>query len=562
MILKKSQDIFEPLLTTYFDNILLLGGKEVEFTGASILLTPVKQNQYKPVKSDRELEKWAQSILIDGLGAKITINASWFGEHQLFYYADDSNALISSSFDTVVSFLRSRNISLELDEVAICESLVFEHPLRTRTFCRQIRKIMLGKKIEISLKPVSVRSTISYNLRFSDTDECPNENELIDRATEILSELITPKIRSMLEEQKVLLLLSGGVDSRLIGSLLKRSKIPFECITFGPWESADPYVAKKVAAELGVGIDHLLLEDADYKLYGDEVTKLSGGFSFHMHCHVYAVLKKNDIRSDFILHGNLAERSCASSKGLPVGDRSTKDKAMDNVLMHKSNVRRIWGLLNNTIKSEILNDLWETMDECASVNHPMHFYDYFSKVESNSALYSAIFNVVQPFGTPFSIYANHDYQDFFCFLPLKYREEKYLFKKACMKMFPQEFAIGTSEEIFAHQSLLCPLERSLSKALNIFSFGAFVFSGGRLWIPNPKNYERHRKVLFGVLKNDFRDAVEFAGKILDTDLSSFIKTSYANRTEIETQFRILSFLTIAKNFKFFEGSKTKRLEDE
>lgn len=538
----------EPLLITYFEDILAVNGTDFEPKGCPILLVPLKQNEYRFLDAGYEFPKSGQSILIDDSGRKITISTSWFGEYQLFYYIDLSNILICSSYEMAVDYLRGKNILLEVDQVAIWESLVFEHPLRSRTFCKQIKKTLLGKKMEISLKPVSLKVSSPYILQYCNSPETPDEEKLTSQATEILSGLITPQISKMLEGKKILLLLSGGVDSRLLGALLKKNDIPFECQTYGPWESADPYVAKLVANALGVQIDHLMLEDADYKTHGDEVTILSGGLCFHMHCHTYAVLKRKEPIYDFIIHGNLAERSIASHANFPPGTMLTKEQAIEGVLAYKSITTRSLGIVDNDIKEEILKDLWETLQECSSVNKPGYFYDYFSKVESNSFLYSAIFNVLQPFGTPFSPYANQDFQEFFCSLPTKFREGKCLFKKAGAILFPREFSIGTSDEILGDPPVFRLLEQGLSKTLNALSFGVFIAFGGRLWIPNPKNFERHRKILFGVLKKDFMEAVNYLSCALDVDLSSFNKASYSNRIAVPEQYRILSCYIVIKHF--------------
>ena len=537
-----------PFLLTYFENTLTLNGQEIAPTSYPILLAPLKQNEYRFVESEHELKKSSQSILLDSIASKIAISTSWFGEYQLFYYIDSSNLLVCSSYETAVDFLRARSIALEVDEVAVWEYLVFEHPLRSRTLCRQIKKIMLGKKMEFSLKPLSLKITSSYTLRYSDSYGSSDEEKLTAQATEILSSLITPEIHQILRGKRVLLLLSGGVDSRLIGALLKKNDIPFECITYGPWESAESYMAKRVANALGSKITHLLLEDTDYKNFGDEVTTLSGGMSFHMHCASYSVLKKNGLAFDYILHGNLAERSLATATDLPPGTWLTKDQAMQDVLAYKSRTTRTWTLVPDAIRQEILVDLWETMEECSTINSPRHFYDYFSKVESNSFVYSSIFNVIQSFGIPFSPYANEDFQEFFCSLPTKFREEKHLFSKACKKLFPKEFSIGTPDTIFEYNPLLKLIEQGFSKALNAVSFGAFIVSGGRVWLPNPKNFERHRKVAFEVLRNDLLKSIDYLSAMLNVDLSSLGKASYANRLAVKDQFTILASYVVIKHF--------------
>lgn len=536
------------MLVSYWDKSLTIDGRVVDLDSAAIILKPLKHDEYVKIESETDLDNSSQKVVVDASGRKITVFSAWFGEFMLFYHVDGENLAISSSFGEILEFLRSRNVTTEPDRVAIFESLALDCPIRDRTFCNQIKKTTPGRKIEFDLEPLSVKSSSTYIRRYFNGNENRDDKQLLKRATEILDSLFTSGNLEMLEGSQVLLPLSGGNDSRLLACLLKKSGIRFDCITFGPWESAEPLIARLVAARLGVAIKYLALEDSYYKLYGDDVTVLSAGFSGHAHCHLYSILQSSRSYHEFIVHSYAAEITGATITDWPDGANISKNEALSRFVNENLKNKRVWRLISKTDKQGVVEDLNEVMEESCTVNHPQYFNDYLNKVDITSILISNIFNVCESFGTLVRPYLSYDYQVFFCALPTRLRQKRRLFRQACKKLFPREFAIGTAEELFPSNLFLKNLETVTFRTWNALSYGAFLASGGRLWIPNPKTFERHRKILHRVLRDDFINAIEHLGSMLNIDLQPYSRVSFDNRKQTGTQYRILSSSVLLRHY--------------
>ena len=535
------------VLVSYWDRRLMIDGKLFEPDSDIIVLAPLKHDEYARVEPESDVGQNSQKVIVDAFNRKITVLSAWFGEFMLFYHMHGENVVISSSFDDILAFIRSKNVICEPDHVAIFESLVLDCPIRDRTFCKQIKKTTPGIKLEVSLHPFNVKSSHTYIRKYFGGDQNPDGKLLLNQAAEILEGLFSSSDLERLNGRQVLLPLSGGNDSRLLACLLKKHGIEFDCITFGPVESADPFIAKRVAARLGIGVKHLILEDRFYKLFGDEVTIRSAGFSGHAHCHLYSVLKNIRSRSDFIVHSYAAEMSRATITDWSDDPTISRDRAMSRFMKEHVSGKPIWGTASEEIKENLVEDLNKVMDENCKVNRPQYFNDYLNKVDITSTLISSIFNVCESFGTLVRPFLSYDYQSFFTALPTRLRKERYLFWEACRRLFPHQFAIGTAEEMFPFNGVLKNLENGVFRGWHALSYGAFLASGGRLWIPNPKNYERHRKVLFGVLKEDLMNAIKHLESTLNIDLQSYSRVSHKNRMETTTQFRILSSSVILRH---------------
>ena len=266
------------MILEYIEGQLSLDSEAMDTSVNSYKLTPVNNHKYDCQIHISCSEEQQQYIIVDK--DAITINASWFGESPLFYFVKSGSIIISSSFEKLLSKLKERRFtSLEFDRTAILESIIFDNPLRARTLYKDIRKIISGKRIKIDLSTSGISEESIFVLPFDKGEKQWNRNSLLKEATDILDGL-SAAFKSI--DGDVLLPLSGGLDSRLLGCLLNKNNISFEAITFGSRESSEPYVARKVARKFGIPIRYLELKNNYYKKYGDEVTWLTGGFSSPM----------------------------------------------------------------------------------------------------------------------------------------------------------------------------------------------------------------------------------------------------------------------------------------
>lgn len=487
-----------------------------------------------------------QHIYIDPENAQIVVNTSWYGEYPLFYYEGKQHFVISSSFESLFTRVNKLcSTCLDFDKIAIFESMIFDNPLRSRTLFNGIKKFTAGKEFTFNGKISNISEKTVFVLPFDKGSHDVNERIILDNAIGILSGLVNVDLFQ--KNGKILVSLSGGLDSRLLVCLLKKEKLPFEIITFGPNESTEPYIAKKVAKQLGVPISHLVLKDDYYKKNGDEVTWLTGGLSCHRHCHLYACLSENHIFSDYIMHGYLGgEYAGASQPEFASLYDMSKDEAMSRFVAKVAEKTWMWRQLSTEDKDRIMDDLIEIMDENCQENLPCHFDEYLHNVDRQFSLIANVFSPVEKFGKVIRPFASKDYAVFFNSLPYKYRVGRKLYKDACSLMFPSEFKIGSQDQVFNINGIAGKIEHKFSQLIPKISYASLLFTKGKLVIRNPKGYERHREILLTTLKNDLSDSVSDMSSLLNKDLSHLKGIHLHNRQDTVAQYRVLSLHSLLK----------------
>lgn len=478
-----------------------------------------------------------QYIRIDRRG--ITINTSWFGEAPLFYFQKNGYFVLSSSFASLLSKLKEKQFyELGFDRIGIFESMIFDHPLRARTLFKDIKKIVPGKQIIIDSVTLKISEKTLFVLPF-DKGDLPANNLLLDKAVDILDGLA---IEFTSLKGKVLLPLSGGLDSRLLGCLMTKNSVSYNAITFGPKESTKPYIAKIVAKQLDVPINYLELRNDYYAKYGDEVIWLTGGLSSHMHCHLYSVLSANQVTTDNIVHGYMGGEFAGTHQPEHARNYSmSEDEAFHRYMAHHVEPAWIWSQLPIEDRDEIKSDLSEIMNENCLHNLPCHFHEYVHNVDRQFSLIANAFSPIEAFGRVIRPFATKEYAVFFNSLPFESRKNRKLFIEASRLLFPETFKIGTQDQIFDAQSITGKGEKLLSALISRLSYASRVCTKGKFIIRNPKGFERHAELLCSDLKNDLIAAVSDISDLLGINVDIL-----ENRHQILLKYRVLSLYSLLK----------------
>jgi len=529
-----------PLLIEYERGVLRVEGVSCTlFENQNIIITPQNSFEYQVVDDRQGAHDFRQSIEINPPDTEIIVTTSWFGEYPLFYYLNERRLIISSSILHLCERMRALKIAIELDDTAFHETLIFDYPLRERTLFTGVHKTMQGKRYRFRMTAGTREIDTLFVLPF-DRGECKqDEGKVLSQAKDILLSLL-PR-NSIAKSSPVLLPLSGGLDSRLLACLLKAADIDCKAVVFGPSESMERFVAQKVADSLGIRVDVLDLGDEFYKNYGTEVTLLTCGLSGHHHCHLYACLKANQVKAGTIVHGFLGGEFAGASQPVHAQQYGmSKEEAFERFLAEHVRGKYAWGIISSDHQWQIVNDLKKIIEECCSENLPCHFDEYVHNVDRQFSLIANIFSVSETFGCFVRPFANKDYAIFFNKLPFRFRMDRLIFKKACYELFPNEFRIGSQSQIFAKNSTRGKVEKIISSFISKASFASFIISQGRFCLPNPKAFERHRKVLYGVLRKDFFSAIDMMGKKTGMNLKPLQSINLRNRTELTAQYRVLS----------------------
>lgn len=482
-------------------------------------------------------------ILIES--ENVTINASWFGELPLFYFRARDYFVLSSSYPRLLCRLKKKQLdSLDFDRIGILESMIFDSPLRSRTLFKGIHKVIPGKQTKISTATLEATEATRFVLPFDKGDSRAN-NSLLDQASEILDGL-SAQLASL--DGRVLLPLSGGRDSRLLGCLMKESNVPYSAIVFGPKESTEPYLARVVAKKLNVPLRHLELRDKFYKTYGDEVTWLTGGLSSHMHCHLYAVLSANSVNWAHIVHGYLGDVYAGASQPEHARNYSMSvDQALHSYSKQFIEKYWIWNKISAEDRDGINNDLVEIMDENNQKNLPCHFEEYVHNVDRQFSLIANVFSPIEKLGNIVRPFASKEYAIFFNSLPFDLRQNRKLFVEASNRLFPEMSKIGTQDQIHDKRSLIGKCETQFDSLIRKVSYASLLVTNGKFVIRNPKAGERHRELLLTELKADFEVALDEASDLLGIDLAPLKANNIKNRYQTISQYRILSLYSVLRS---------------
>jgi asparagine synthase (glutamine-hydrolysing) len=505
------------MILEYRNNEFSFNGKELKYKNKFMLVPDNNHNYHIKEGSIEHNER--QFVLVDTQTSEVIINASWFGEYPMFYFIRPHLIIISSSYKALLERLPAEDLkSLAFDHTAIYESLLFNAILRSRTFFENIKKIISGKKLIINAQTCEIKEEQCFILPFNKGEEISSdENTLIQQAADIYEQLVLPE---KTQAENILLPLSGGFDSRLLACLMKKNNIDFHSITFGTKESTEPFIARKIAKSLDVNLDYLELKDEYYDHWGDEVTKLTAGLSNHRHCHLYACMSENNIISEHIVHGFLGGEYAGGSQPKSASNfYLSSDEAIDTYIKKHTESSWVWKQMSEAEKDNVTADLMEIMTENNSVNLPCHFDEYVHNVDRQFALIANVFTPIEQFGNVIRPFANKDYALFFNTLPFEYRNNRKLFKQACLKMFPKEFSLGNQDQIYQNNSFKGKLENLLSKCYSKVAYSTLKYSKGKFVIRNPKAIERHNELLFTTLNEKLNQAIFPVSKLLDKDLS-------------------------------------------
>ena len=526
---------------------VFLDGQIVDQEERSHLI--VFRNEQATIENDER-----QYIKIDG--NEITINTSWFGESPLFHFQKGEYFAISSSFPNLLCRLKeNHHDGLDFDRIGIFESMIFDNPLRARTLFKDIKKILPGKQITLDIVTFKTSEKTLFILPFDKADTLA-KNFLLYDAADILDGL-AKEMTSL--NGNVLLPLSGGLDSRLLGCLMTKNNVSYKAITFGPKESTEQYIAKIIAKQLDIPISHLELRNEYYRNYGDEVTWLTGGLSSPMHCHLYSVLSANQVNSDNIVHGFLGGEYAGASQPEHARDFSmSENDALQRYMAKFVEPAWIWSQLPMEDKDEIKSDLSEIMYENCLYNLPCHFEEYVHNVDRQFSLIANVFSPIESFGRFVRPYASKKYAIFFNSLPFELRKNRKLFRDASIVLFPEIFKIGTHNQIYNPQSILGKIEKKLSSLISKVSYASLLLTNGKFVIRNPKAYERHRELLQSDLKNDFNAAVSEISDLLGIDLTTLALNSVVNRHQTVSQYRTLSLYSFLKSINKNKIGITRR----
>lgn len=191
------------------------------------------------------------------VGDKIHALRDHLGIAPLYYRYSDSGLSFSNQLSDLVRSSDTLN-------VAGVRALVKLGTPRLLPLFNEIHIVPPATVLEIDPAQRSSRIVYAYALRPHSISRRRPWRELVDE----FEQMMTRAIEQSLQSDEVGLYLSGGIDSAMIGIILKELGINVRAFTSGPWgeSSSDIVYAKRNAAIIGVDSHELhLLQTEDYE---------------------------------------------------------------------------------------------------------------------------------------------------------------------------------------------------------------------------------------------------------------------------------------------------------
>jgi asparagine synthase (glutamine-hydrolysing) len=193
------------------------------------------------------LEGQYVAVRIEKSPARVDILNDFLGMRQVYYRRIDRGYVFSNS----VELLARLDESCELDPLGVSSFLCFGHASGDRTLLRDIRVLPPGQqwtwKASDGAEPS--HETHYSPSRLARLSRGRLTRDDIDRLADRLARVVTGLTN---QYDEVSCGLTGGRDSRLLAAILTGRQVPVRFATYGPGESRDAQLARRIAAALRV----------------------------------------------------------------------------------------------------------------------------------------------------------------------------------------------------------------------------------------------------------------------------------------------------------------------
>jgi len=186
---------------------------------------------------------WA-FVLYDKLENKLILCRDQIGVKPLYYFKSGSNLCVSSMLRTISDTLGG---GLDLDYSAMSEYVRYQYTFGDKTFFKNVKKVLPGHIVEISLDTMEVKSRCYEDIftsRHGGNGAQPDAI-WIDKTRSIMSECV---LDATISDTSFTTFCSGGIDSSLITSIAK-PEIAYHC-NFSDPDCNETFYAQQVVRDM------------------------------------------------------------------------------------------------------------------------------------------------------------------------------------------------------------------------------------------------------------------------------------------------------------------------
>lgn len=190
----------------------------------------------------KELNGFWSFVVYDKLRNRLTMVRDQLGVKPLYYAVTRDGLCVSSMIKTILDVMGPER---DLDYTALSEYAQYQFTFGDKTFIKQIKKVMPGHAVEVSLDTLEVTS-YCYEDIFKHDEECERLTpEWILETRELIQESV---LESTISDTSFSTFCSGGVDSSLITSIA-RPEIAYHC-NFSDAECNETFFAQRVVERM------------------------------------------------------------------------------------------------------------------------------------------------------------------------------------------------------------------------------------------------------------------------------------------------------------------------
>ena len=188
--------------------------------------------------------------LFDGGKKETLIFNDRFGHRQLHYYENDDIFLFASEFK---AFYAYDKFVPKIDRQCAMDYFNYFFPMGDRTFLEGVRRLPWGSMIRFSGN--AIRFEQYHEFSFEENPDF-SLDEFIEEADAVYRDNLK---RQTAGAERIIVPLSGGLDSRMVLGHISNSELPIHTYTHGTKGCLDEKVARKVARAAGIE-NHQLIE--------------------------------------------------------------------------------------------------------------------------------------------------------------------------------------------------------------------------------------------------------------------------------------------------------------
>lgn len=382
------------------------------------------------------------------------------------YYTNWADKLLFGS--EVKAILADKTFNRNINDEAVSDFFSFGYLLGNKTFFEDINLLPAASILVCQNGQVSIRDYWNFDFKFKENYEEHSEDYYVKSLYRLWSQAVE---RRMKGNHRIGVLLSGGLDSRLVVGAINQKYFPIDTFTFGKPNCEDATFAQLISNRLGTQ-HHFFALTPDHLVFSAEKNVyLTDGMKNCTASHMTPGQYEMKDHSDIILSGL-------------TGDLILGGNYITDQILSAQNI------------NEVAKIVFDMINGPVTVEMASHFFstDYYKKIEgkafnsfikefkktvinANHTDYFFIRNLARRFLTLGHVIANDqleyripfcdiDFTDFVYTIPVKLRKDSYIYVKTFKEMFPQLAEIPYRPKDPSQSTYIQRIKRKLVRKIN------------------------------------------------------------------------------------------------